>query len=108
MTFYDTKSTFLACFLKRRLFEHGIQKGRKKAGLITKYAGTVSSYSMYSFRGVTEFVVLNPGCFRPVIICAAKSNKMGEIYNVGSNQSVSVNRIVKLLLTFPFQLVCEP
>ena len=31
------------------------------------------------------------------IICAAKSNKMGEIYNVGSNESVSVNRIVKLL-----------
>ena len=31
------------------------------------------------------------------IICAAKSNKIGEIYNVGSNESVSVNRIVKLL-----------
>ena len=31
------------------------------------------------------------------IICAAKSNKIGEIYNVGSNESVSVNKIVKLL-----------
>ena len=31
------------------------------------------------------------------IICAAKSNKIGKIYNVGSNESVSVNRIVKLL-----------
>jgi len=31
------------------------------------------------------------------IICAVKSNKIGEIYNVGSNESVSVNRIVKLL-----------
>ena len=31
------------------------------------------------------------------IICAIKSNKIGEIYNVGSGESVSVNRIVKLL-----------
>ena len=31
------------------------------------------------------------------IICAVKSNKIGEIYNVGSNESVSVNKIVKLL-----------
>ena len=31
------------------------------------------------------------------IICATKSNKIGKIYNVGSNESVSVNRIVKLL-----------
>ena len=31
------------------------------------------------------------------IICAVKSSKIGEIYNVGSGQPVSVNRIVKLL-----------
>ena len=33
------------------------------------------------------------------IICAAQSNKKGEIYNVGSGKSVSVNRIVDLLGT---------
>ena len=31
------------------------------------------------------------------IICAVKSSKIGEMYNVGSGQPVSVNKIVKLL-----------
>ncbi len=31
------------------------------------------------------------------LIAAAKSNKVGEIYNVGSGQTVSVNRLVELL-----------
>jgi|TARA_B100001964_G_scaffold143576_1_gene158252 UDP-glucose 4-epimerase len=31
------------------------------------------------------------------IICAVKSNRKGEIYNVGSGKSISVNRIVELL-----------
>jgi len=33
------------------------------------------------------------------IICAVQSNKKGEIYNVGSGRSVSVNRIAELLGT---------
>ena len=31
------------------------------------------------------------------IMSAVKSNKIGEVYNVGSGESVSVNKIVKLL-----------
>lgn len=31
------------------------------------------------------------------LICVAKSNKTGEIYNIGSGQTVSVNKLVELL-----------